>query len=46
MAFADVRNDQLQADNIASWQPDMQMDDVFDVDTPGLSDVHLHMQHM
>lgn len=23
-------DDQLQADNIASWQPDMQMDDVFD----------------
>ena len=27
---ADAGNDQLQADNIASWQPDMQMDDVFD----------------
>ncbi len=42
----DVGDDQLQADDIASWQPDMQMEDVFDADTPALSDLHLHMQLM
>ncbi len=43
----DVGDDQLQADDIASWQPDrMQMDIVFDADTPALDGLHLHMQLM
>lgn len=34
------------ADDSASQQLDMQMDDVFDADSTALDDIHVHMQLM
>ena len=42
----DVGVDQLQPDNIASWQPEVRMDNVVDAAAPAPDDLHMHMQLM